>query len=341
MINKRYQVFVSSTFQDLQTERQEIIQALLELDCIPAGMELFPAANDDQWTLIKRVIDDCDYYMVIIGGRYGSLGPAGASYTEMEYRYACEKQKPVIAFLHRNPGSLPADRCESSPEGREKLLQFRNTAQQKMVKFWETPADLGSVVSRSIILLMRSTPAVGWVRADALPDENMTEELLRLRSRVAELQETIESLNKSAPLDSEHLAQGSDHIPIHYHPDTHWDRKIPTKSLLLSWDAIFAAVAPGMIDEASDSEVKSSVEALIANSMPLTIGTSGPKKAECLVSGSSFSEVIVQLRALGHITKSVRKRAMRDNYTYWTLTPYGDDQMTRLMAIRKPDSGQT
>jgi hypothetical protein len=46
---KRYQVFVSSTFQDLQEERQEVIQALLELDCIPSGMELFPAANEDQW----------------------------------------------------------------------------------------------------------------------------------------------------------------------------------------------------------------------------------------------------------------------------------------------------
>ena len=49
-IEKRYQVFVSSTYADLQDERQEVMQALLELDCIPAGMELFPAANEDQWT---------------------------------------------------------------------------------------------------------------------------------------------------------------------------------------------------------------------------------------------------------------------------------------------------
>lgn len=94
-MDKRYQVFVSSTFRDLQEERQEIIQALLELDCIPSGMELFPAANEDQWTLIKKVIDDCDYYIVIIGGRYGSIGAAGLSYTEMEYRYALEREYPL------------------------------------------------------------------------------------------------------------------------------------------------------------------------------------------------------------------------------------------------------
>src|ERR1700730_2626217 len=72
-MNKRYQVFVSSTYDDLREERSEVMRALLELDCIPSGMELFPAADEDQWTLIKEVIDDCDYYVVIIGGRYGSL----------------------------------------------------------------------------------------------------------------------------------------------------------------------------------------------------------------------------------------------------------------------------
>src|SRR6516164_7657763 len=113
---KRYQVFVSSTFQDLQQERQEVIQALLELDCIPSGMELFPAANEDQWTLIKKVIDDCDYYIVIVAGRYGSVGPDGRGYTEMEYLYAVETGKPIIGFLYKNPDLLPVNRCEISAE---------------------------------------------------------------------------------------------------------------------------------------------------------------------------------------------------------------------------------
>jgi Domain of unknown function (DUF4062) len=98
-VDKRYQVFVSSTFLDLAEERKQVIQALLELDCIPYGMELFQASDDDQWTLIKRVIDDCDYYLVIIAGRYGSM-KGGVSYTEMEYDYAISQNKPVIAFLH-------------------------------------------------------------------------------------------------------------------------------------------------------------------------------------------------------------------------------------------------
>ena len=39
-MDNRYQVFVSSTYEDLKAERQEVMHALLELDCMPAGMEL-------------------------------------------------------------------------------------------------------------------------------------------------------------------------------------------------------------------------------------------------------------------------------------------------------------
>src|SRR5713226_1242078 len=184
IVDKRYQVFVSSTYQDLQEERQEVMQALLELECIPAGMELFPAANEDQWTLIKRVIDDCDYYLVIVAGRYGSLGPDGASYTEMEYRYAIDKNKPVIGFLHKTPGSVPVDRCEQTEDGRRKLDAFRTFVQKKMCRFWDSPADLGSQVSRSLVKLIKTHPAVGWVRADLVPDVTAAEEILRLRNRI-------------------------------------------------------------------------------------------------------------------------------------------------------------
>jgi hypothetical protein len=49
------------------------------------------------------VIDDCDYYLLIIGGRYGSTDPEGVSYTEKEYEYAIEHGIKVIALLHELP----------------------------------------------------------------------------------------------------------------------------------------------------------------------------------------------------------------------------------------------
>ena len=95
----KYQVFVSSTYKDLREHRQRVMFTLLEMNCIPAGMELFPAADESQWKIIQRVIDECDYYLLILGGRYGSIVPdsivpnaGGMSYTEMEYRYALGRE---------------------------------------------------------------------------------------------------------------------------------------------------------------------------------------------------------------------------------------------------------
>lgn len=82
-MDKRYQVFVSSTYADLQKERDKVFQTLMGMDCIPAGMELFPAMDEEQFEFIKKIIDDCDYYLLIVGGRYGSLTEQGISYTQL------------------------------------------------------------------------------------------------------------------------------------------------------------------------------------------------------------------------------------------------------------------
>ena len=107
-MEKRYTVFISSTFRDLIEERQSVLKAVLELDHMPAGMELFPAADESAWQLIQDVISSSDYYVLIIGGRYGSLDQEGLGYTEKEYDYAAASGKPVIPLLHENPDNLPS-----------------------------------------------------------------------------------------------------------------------------------------------------------------------------------------------------------------------------------------
>lgn len=206
-MEKRYQVFVSSTYQDLQEERQEVMHALLELDCIPSGMELFPAANDDQWSVIKKVIDDCDYYVLILAGRYGSCGSDGIGYTEKEYRYALSINKPTIAFLHKEVGAIAASKSEQTDDGKKMLAAFRSLVEKKLCKQWSTPSELGSVVSRSLIQLIKSTPAIGWVRADKIPDEEATLELLRLRKLVEELESKLRRARVTSPSGSERFAQ--------------------------------------------------------------------------------------------------------------------------------------
>ena len=117
-MERKYQIFVSSTYEDLKDERKEVVQAILKCNCIPAGMELWPASSKSQWEIIKSVIDESDYYLLIIAGKYGSEGMDDdgkkIGYTEMEFDYAMKTGKPIIALIHKNPESLPAKHYESS-----------------------------------------------------------------------------------------------------------------------------------------------------------------------------------------------------------------------------------
>lgn len=174
-MDKRYQVFVSSTYNDLIEERKEATQAILKCNCFPAGMELFPASNKQQWNVIKQVIDDSDFYLLIIAGKYGSLGIDDTgkkiAYTEMEFDYALSQDKPIIAMIHRCPETLPSKLSERTETRIKRLEKFRNKAMDgRMVAFWENKDQLHSAILDSLHKMMASTPdAVGWIRANAMP----------------------------------------------------------------------------------------------------------------------------------------------------------------------------
>ena len=339
-MEKKYQAFVSSTYQDLLEERQEVMQALLELDCIPVGMELFPAADDDQWTLIKGLIDDCDYYILIVGGRYGSTNKDGKSYTQMEYEYALSKGIPVISFLPKDADSIALGKTEKDPDGIKKLEEFKKLVQQKMCRYWTNASDLGSQVSRSLVKLIKSNPRPGWVKADQLPSENATQELLELREKVLILEKQLNKSNTEAPSGSEKLMQGEDIFKMNYNYEV-WAGydgwKAKSGILELSWDRLFFLLSPLMVDEANEPTLKNSINELIYEQKKDNEFKGIPKGDlhRPKITDSDFQTVKVQFRALGLIEKSDRKRSIKDTETYWALTPYGDHIMVNLRALRK------
>lgn len=323
-MDKRYQVFVSSTYEDLQEERKEVMQALLELDCIPAGMELFPASNEDQWSLIKRVIDDSDYYIVIIGGRYGSTNDKGISYTEMEYRYALETQKPTIASLHKNPEEIKSRFTEKTQEGRDKLNLFRHLAEKKLVRYWTNPSELGSVVSRSLVNLKKQFPAVGWVRADsaAVGNEDTVRELLLLKKQNEELKKQLQRNKVTAPAGSEKLAQGDDPISItfKYRVETTQDQyKYLSDSITTTWNNLFATISPFMSIECSELGIKSAINTygkeILQDKLQKKLAQYGYKNLFLFdVDDREFHNIIIQFKALGLITRSLKNRSVKDRW---------------------------
>lgn len=153
MDNIKYQVFISSTYSDLLQERKKVLDILLMADCIPAGMENFVATDDEQFNVIKKVIDMCDYYILILGKRYGSVNEkTGISYTEMEYNYAIDKGIPVLVFALDDSVELDAEKVETDDIKRGKLAEFKSKAMgNRLASIWRDQSDLLGKVAIAIM----------------------------------------------------------------------------------------------------------------------------------------------------------------------------------------------
>lgn len=195
MTLKRYQVFVSSTYRDLIEERAAVTNCLLDNDCIPVGMEQFPAMPISQWEYIKKMIDSSDYYLLILAGKYGSVdSQSGLSYTEKEFRYAVERNIPIIAFLYRDIKKLSYEKCEETDEGRKNVERFRKEVlnSNHLCDFYASIDGLKYAVAKSLRRTIEECPANGWVRSDQIDNfqsktiEQLQEILLMMKNTMME-----------------------------------------------------------------------------------------------------------------------------------------------------------
>lgn len=197
-MDKKYQVFISSTYDDLIEARAKVRDAILKMYHFPVGMELFGAANEDQWKIISETIDSSDYYVLIIGQRYGSIIPegfpdAGISYTEKEFRYAVKKGMPILAFLIDDNVAVKPEFMET--KNYDKLIEFKELVKRdRLVEWWETTDDLAQKVTMALYKQITRTERPGWIRNDT-----------EISGSIANLQEIQKLKEKNSGLEKELL----------------------------------------------------------------------------------------------------------------------------------------
>lgn len=221
----RFQIFVSSTHMDLKSEREKVINELNKVGFIAVGMEQFTATDEQQMDYIRPIIDESDYYVVIIKGRYGSTDIYGVSYTELEYRYAEQSSKPALAFIYEKRRELSVAATDDDAKKMDKLKEFINELEsERIVKYLRTVDDLVAAVKDSVHALVRRKPGVGWVRGDQAIDPAVYKELGNLRNENKSLMERLDENSGKVSFPST-IAHGHDQFIVVWKLSTFTARK--------------------------------------------------------------------------------------------------------------------
>ncbi|WP_179321152.1 DUF4062 domain-containing protein [Winogradskyella helgolandensis] len=326
-MDKRYQVFISSTYTDLKDERSKVIQTVMEMDCIPAGMEIFPALDEEQFNFIKRVIDDCDYYILIIGGRYGSLSDDGLSYTEKEFDYALEKNIKIIALLHQNPEQIPVEKSDIKPELRQKLEDFREKASTgRLVKFWNKAEDLPGLVALSLSKTIKTYPAIGWVRSNTVGNNEILSEINELRKENNKLKEDIEQAEKTdnnhISISEEELAGLEDTFSFKAGSGS------ASQEFKMTWGEIFYIISPYLMEHPIDSNVKKYLAIRILEKFEKST-------VYATIKEDDYNTMKVHLSSLNLINVKYSKKISGGNGLFWNLTEKGLKTMKELRSVKK------
>jgi hypothetical protein len=338
-MKKRYQVFVSSTYLDLKEERQAVLNALHEMGCFVSGMEFFPASPHDPLSFIKREIDVCDYYILIVAGRYGTCLKNGTSYTEEEYLYAKNKDIPILVFLHNGVNGLPPEKTDAGdPSRMKRLLDFRTALEGRSTcSRFETPDELARKASESLHRQINENPRGGWVRAEY--------EVEATESEVLALREKVESLeNEKASLESRFKASlrgEEDEVSVQYafvlqrlnNRGLQIDSPTIQGTHTTTWGELYSMLSPRMMTTVLESDLQRSINTLLGDrllpSLRQTYAAQG-RVNHLHVKSEQFDTIVVQLHALGLVDV-----VEREGNRFYRLTQKGEARMLALRPDKK------
>lgn len=186
MLDKRYQVFISTSGIEMQPARSLLMQTLVGMGFFSWGLEQRTPIST---ALSRRQIDDCDYLILLLGSQYGELSVSGMGYMHLDYLYAVSRQKPIIVFMHEQPELHAANLAVAQkPELTEKFNQFRALLQKNVDQIftYRTLRDLELAARFNMPQMLERYPVLGWVRPQNT--QKLFDEIAQLKAKLAILE---------------------------------------------------------------------------------------------------------------------------------------------------------
>ena len=295
-MDKIFHVFVSSTYDDLIDERKKVSEAVAKAGYVAEGMEIFPASSQTQMDFIRRVIDRCDYYILIMAGRYGTISDSGLSYTELEFCYAQSKGIPILAFLRRNIDDLPKKYLESDELGERKLGDFKERLRnQSVIDHWTNPDELSTRALAALSQARITHEGTGWIRADRAASEDILAEINELRKKNAELSKKVQSFGSETLLPGINVAGLDEIAKIKYTKKI--DRMGEYEAYAeLTWREILGAIGSKFRTPSNTSKLSDGLERLIRDVDKIS------KHSSIKIDFEVKERILMQMEALGMMT---------------------------------------
>lgn len=328
-MSAKYQVFVSSTYRDLSDERDLVIKAILEMGHIPVGMEMFSAADEEQWNVIKKQIDQSDYYVVVVAHRYGSCDTTGLSFTEKEYDYAVSQGIPALGFVVDENQPWPKDKSDTERLVVRKLKAFKEKVKSKPVSFWKNGEDLYGRCSIALMKAFNAYPREGWVRASQVQDAAAAKEIVRLSAENADLRSRLYTFEAAADVDVAvdkaitTMRSNKRKVPLWKKSGKDWEEG---KEVTLY--QLFEVLAPEMQIEMALAEIARYTATHVIGAPSAELRATWPTPR------NTIRSLLADLSALNCVEPSNRKKPVADKEEYWSLSEFGAKLLAQMRRRR-------
>jgi hypothetical protein len=178
-MTKKYFVYISSSLEDLKNERRDLVKVVAEIGAVPVSMDAFDISDKNEQKLIRKVIEECDYFLNLTAHKCGTL--LGKTFAqELEFSWAEKGGVPVIALVIDEKARWKASKKEQSPELVKALGAFKKRLLVHSSETWISQADLRQKAQGLLIRTMNLNPRRGWVSGAEAIDPSVANEFSRL-----------------------------------------------------------------------------------------------------------------------------------------------------------------
>ena len=317
MSDKKHLVYICSTYADLKEERRKVLDVLMMADCIPIGIQSFFVTENEQFDVIKKIIDICDYFILIIGNRYGSINKnTGLSYTEMEYHYARKNDIPVLVFCIDDHVLIPENEKESEPQKRRKLSDFKQEVMNNNNTFlWTSSDDLMGKIAIEIMKAKTETVRPGWQYTAPFDEAMLRREIMESQAKIEILEKQLDEANEKLAIYTEpddiEFDESEYVFKYHYFIQTgvHTERYNGEKKIMLT--ELFNLIAEELLTVSLSEQA---IESFLKKKI---IGTGNTYIIE---DAYLVKRILNQLQAFNLIRSHLNKESLSE---YWGLTPKG------------------